>query len=163
MFNPCSLCSAECCISYIITTTSFDVLRVCEKTKKKYDEFAVLHTPSLLSYDPAMLLDTNDGTGPYLLGFKSHPCIFLDKDNLCTIHDAAPLSCRYYPYTLGQKMNPRFCPLIPQILFRIKGPDIRKELLREEIESYKKIVKEWNKNPGKKEDCILFLLKRTKL
>jgi len=161
MSSPCSLCSAECCKTYVVTITSFDVFRICRETKRKHQDFAVLHEPRLLGFDPDLILNTTDGYERYLLGFKSHPCIFLGKDNLCKVHDSAPLSCRYYPYRLGRKMNARFCPLLPQLLFRIKGPDIREDSLLKEFKAYKKIVAEWNRNPGKREDCISFLLRKT--
>ena len=162
MLNPCSLCSAHCCKSYTITVTAFDVARICGATGKKPEEFAVLHQTRLLSYDPDLTLDIKDDNWTYLLGFPSHPCIFLGKDNLCTIHEHAPMSCRRYPFDLGNKMNTRFCPLPSQLLFRLKGPDIKTTQYQKELEEYKKIVKEWNKNPGKKEECIKFLLAHSK-
>ncbi len=158
MLNPCSFCNADCCKNYTITASAFDVVRVCRATGKDYEEFVVLHEPRLLSYDPEMVLDTKEGC--YLLGFKSHPCVFLRKDNLCSIHDSAPLPCRHYPFTAAGSLNARFCPLVPQIIFRLKGPDMPKSLLLKELEAYKGIVKEWNKKPGKKQDCIPFLLKK---
>ena len=163
MFNPCSLCSANCCKSYIITVTSFDILRIIEKTKRSPEEFAVLHELRTITYDPDTVLDTTDGYGSYLLGLKSHPCIFLGKDNLCTIHEFAPLSCRRYPYTLSNKLNTRFCPLPSELLFRLKGPDIPITPLQKELELYKSVVKEWNKKPGKKDECISFLLEKTRV
>ncbi|MBI5227372.1 YkgJ family cysteine cluster protein [Candidatus Micrarchaeota archaeon] len=159
--NPCSLCPANCCKSYTITVTAFDVARVCKATGKKPEEFVVFHQARLLSYDPDTTLDMTDDNWPCILGFKSHQCIFLGKDNLCTIHESAPLSCRRYPYTLNSKLNTRFCPLPSQLLFRLKGPDIpanEQSPLVQELQAYKQVVKDWNKKPGKKEDCIRFLL-----
>jgi Fe-S-cluster containining protein len=159
MLNPCSFCSAACCRTYIVTVTSFDVLRICEKTGKDPEEFVVFHPVRLISYDPDTVLDFKDGNG--LLGFKSHPCVFLGKDNLCTIHEFAPRSCRNYPFTLAKTINARFCPLLPQLIFRFQGPEFEKELVRE-FSAYKEIVKEWNKNPGKREDCLSFILERSR-
>jgi Fe-S-cluster containining protein len=162
MVNPCSFCDAKCCKTYTITVTAFDVLRVVEKTGKKPEEFATLHELRILSYDPDQVIDTTDGCGYYLLGFKSHPCVFLGKDNLCTIHEHAPMSCRRYPYQVNDKLNTRFCPLPSQLLFRLKGPDIKSDPLIRELEAHKKIVKEWNTKPGKKDDCIPFLLEKAR-
>ncbi len=163
MLNPCSFCPANCCKSYTITVTAFDVFRVCKATGRKPEEFVVFHQARLLSYDPDTTLDMKDDPWPCILGFKSHPCIFLGKDNLCTIHESAPLSCRRYPYQLNDKLNTRFCPLPSQLLFRIKGPDISASSLSpivKEMIDYKTIVKEWNAKPGNKKDCVAFLLKR---
>jgi Fe-S-cluster containining protein len=161
MLNPCSSCSAECCSNYIITVTSFDVLRAAEASLKKPEEFATLHEPRLLGYDPDLVLETTDGYGHYLLGFKSHPCFFLKK-RLCTIHENAPLSCRHYPHTVAGTMNARFCPLLPSLIFRLKGPETDKDKLIQELDAYKNIVKEWNEKKGERKDCISFLLNSTK-
>ncbi|MEW6722358.1 MAG: YkgJ family cysteine cluster protein [Candidatus Micrarchaeota archaeon] len=162
MVNPCSLCPAHCCKSYIITVTAFDILRASRATGRHFSDFAQLHQARLLSYDPDTTLDIKDDGWVYLLGFKSHPCIFLGKDNLCTIHEHAPLSCRRYPYQLSERLNTRFCPLPSQLIFRLKGPDIPKNPLVRELDEYKKIVKEWNAKPGKMEECIPFLLEKAR-
>jgi len=162
MPSPCSLCSAECCKTYTITVTAFDILRICEKTGNPSNEFAFLHEPRLLNYDPELVLDTEDGYGRYLLGIRSHPCIFIGKDNRCMIHEFAPLSCRRYPFTLSGSFNGRFCPAFPGLLLRLKGPDLPNESMAHELNMHKKIVGEWNRKPGKKDDCVAFLLEKAK-
>lgn len=161
MINPCSFCEATCCKTYVITVTTFDILRIAEHTRQKPESFAVLHPLKTLNYDPDTVLDTTDGVGSYLLGLKSHPCTFLGKDNQCTIHEFAPLSCQRYPYTFSNKMNTRFCPLPSQLFFKLKGPDISNSPLIKELNNYKLVVKEWNKKPGKMHDCLSFLLQET--
>ena len=162
MRGPCSFCAAECCKSYIITATAFDVLRVMERTKKPVDDFAMLHQARLLSFDPDTTLDVEDDGWVHILGFKSHPCFFLKPDGLCAIHDCAPMACKSFPFTLAKTLNTRFCPLPSQLLFRIQGSKLKAEDMVRELEAHKSIVKEWNKKPGKKVDCIPFLLKRAK-
>lgn len=157
MINPCSICSANCCKTYQITVTSFDILRIIENG---YNNFAIFSPPTLLSFDPDAVLDFSDDYRGGLLGIKSHPCFFL-KDNKCTIHKFAPLSCRRYPYNLGKKINQRFCPFISSILFKMVGVQTTADELNREYQEYKKIVKEWNKLPGKKSDCMQFLLDHT--
>lgn len=158
MINPCSLCDAKCCKTYTITVTIFDVLRICKNNGKKAEEFVFLNPLKILSYDPDMVIDTIDQEGSYLLAIKSHPCIFLGKDNLCTIHEFAPLSCRRYPYQINDKLNTRFCPLPSAIVFKIKGPDKPLNPLIAELEAHKKIVKKWNNKKGKKEEVLEFLI-----
>ena len=161
MVNPCVLCKAECCKTYTITITLFDLARIVRSTNKiKLDSFVFLHEPRLLSYDPDNVFDTTDGYGYYLLGLRSHPCILLNpKTNLCKIHSSAPLSCRRYPFNIQGKLTTRFCPLLPQLLFRLKGPDIKADQLIREIEEHKKIVKKWNKKPGTKKQLMKFIMK----
>jgi Fe-S-cluster containining protein len=160
MINPCSFCRAECCKTYTITATVFDILRIASRTNNNPEDVAVLHEPRLLSYDPDMVLDTTDGYGYYLLGIGSHPCAYLDKQNRCSIHDSAPLSCRRFPRTLGKNLNLRFCPLPSQLLFRIKRADIGADQVIAELEGHKKLVKAWNKKKGTKKECLEFLVEK---
>ncbi len=159
MDNPCSFCPASCCKTYTITTTSFDILRISRRSGFAPEAFALFHPVKLLSYDADTVLDFKEGSG--ILGIKSHPCFFLGSDNLCQVHKYAPLSCRRYPFTVKGKMNTRFCPLPASILFRFKKPDIGSEQLVHELQEYKKIVKEWNKKPGEKKDCLKYLLEKS--
>jgi len=162
MVNPCIFCSAECCKTYTITTTIFDILRIASKARKNPEDVCFLHEPRLLSYDPDMVLDTSDGYGYYLLGIRSHPCRFLDDNNRCSIHAFAPLSCKRYPYKLDGKLNPRFCPLASQIIFRFSSSDIPHERLVTELEAHKRLVKAWNRKKGTKEECIGFLIEKAR-
>lgn len=160
MFNPCSFCKAECCKTYLITVTIFDALRAAEASGRKPEEFAELHEMRLLAFDPDVVLDTTDGYGSYILCFKSYPCAFLRKDNLCSIHTASPLCCRRYPYTLEGKLNARFCGIPAAFLFAVTKPGLEKERITKESELYKKIAAEWNKSPGTMKECLKFLLRK---
>jgi len=158
--NPCALCRAGCCRSYVITTTIYDIIRISEHIGGDPASFCVFHEPRLLGYDPDMVLDTTDGYGRYLLGIKSHPCIFLDAKGRCSIHESAPLSCGSYPFRSDGSLNARFCPLPSSLLFRLKGPDIgAKELLRE-LDMHKEMVAIWNRRGGTREDAMGFLLSK---
>ncbi|MBU0591082.1 YkgJ family cysteine cluster protein [Candidatus Micrarchaeota archaeon] len=156
--NPCTLCNANCCKTYTITVTPQDIIRISNATGKKPEEFAVLHEAKLLSYDPDLVLTTLDGYGYYLLGIKSHPCIFLEKSNKCSVHSSAPLSCKRYPFAISGVLNTRFCPSLSKFLFRLKCPDIDDVQLKKEISDYKEIVRTWNYKPGKKEEVLGFVL-----
>jgi Fe-S-cluster containining protein len=129
------------------------------RTGQPWESFATLHQARLLAFDPDTIMDMEGDGWSYMLGLKSHPCIFL-KGDLCAIHESAPLSCKRYPFKLDGKLNMRFCPLASNLLFRLAKPDIPAQELKKELELHKGIVKEWNKKPGKKEDCIPFLLHR---
>lgn len=161
MRGPCFFCLSECCKTYTISVTIFDILRIMEHTRGSWEGFAVLHKARLLSYDPDTTLDMKDDGWTYILGLKSHPCVFL-KEDLCAIHEAAPLSCKRYPFRLDGSLDSRFCPLPSNLLFRFKRPDIPAEGMEKEIRLHKQIVKEWNKKPGKKADCIPFLINKAR-
>jgi len=161
MMNPCSLCRAECCKTYIITATAFDIIRLESSTGRPASSFAMLHPARMLSFDPDTTMDMSDDSWPHVLGLESHPCVFLDKGR-CLVHGSAPLSCRRYPYQLGGKLNARFCPLPSSLLFRLKGADIPEAGLKAELGAHKRIVGEWNKRPGRKAECLEFLLSRAR-
>jgi Fe-S-cluster containining protein len=113
----------------------------------------------LLAYDPDTVLDFEDAPSS-ILGIKSHPCYFI-KGNLCTIYNSAPLSCKRYPHTINNIVNPRFCPFVSQLLFRLRKPDLDRTVFTNELDQYKEIVKKWNKKQGKKEGCLAYLLEAT--
>jgi Fe-S-cluster containining protein len=161
VINPCSGCNAPCCKNYIVTVTSFDVVKIAEKTKKKIEAFAELYPARLLTYDWDTVIHCFDNEYPdyYLLALKSHPCIFHDKGNRCQIHDFAPFICRRYPYDLaGKEFMRRHCSVVSNFLFQLRGPTTQEEIWK--IEAYRKIVKEWNQKKGRKKDCMGFLMKR---
>jgi Fe-S-cluster containining protein len=159
MLNPCSLCKAECCKSYLITATAFDILRIARRTGRKPKDFALLEQARILSYDPDTTLDMEDDSWIHLLCLKSHPCSFLEHDR-CTIHGFAPMACRRFPHMLDGKRNCRFCPLPSQLMFRLRAPDVSADAFLAENTAYKRIVKEWNAKPGKTADCLAFLVRR---
>lgn len=185
--SPCNLCSAICCKDYFITVTSFDVLRVAEKLDKRPEEFAVLEPARIFNQDNETVLecynDDRSGTDnayrtdkkggtqtlqtryDYLLTFKSHPCIFLSRDNRCEIFDFAPRSCRSYPLNLSGKMLPHpRCQSVSRLAFSVLSLASRvrhksDSAYARELEEYKKLVKEWNSRRGTKERCWEFLFK----
>lgn len=162
MINPCSFCDARCCKSYTITTTIFDLVRIANATNKPIESFTEFHEPRLLSYDPDLVIDTTDGYECYLLGIKSHPCVFLNVfANRCTVHKDAPLSCKRYPFTLSGSHNPRFCSFASSLLYRFCSPDIGLTELEKELALHKSFVRKWNKKKGTRNECLEFLISAT--
>ncbi len=168
MPNPCGLCRATCCKDYVITVTSFDVARIIERTGMEFWEFAALEPLRLISYDNNTVLECYEKNGrgalryDYVLAFKSHPCVFLEKDR-CLIYAFAPPVCRLYPYnSLGKMLKGARCPVLSNALFRLKGSEEGKKEYRNQIVAYGKLVAEWNGKKGNKKDCIKFLLGRSK-
>ncbi len=160
MPNPCTLCPAPCCKDYTVTVTSFDILRISQRADLEPREFAEFKECTIFNKDPETVFRFSDGDFPegYILIIKSHPCFFMDIKNKCMIHGYAPLSCRRYPFDIAGNMNARFCPWYSKILFRHRGPEIGLEPYLKEIKAYRGIVAKWNRNPGKKADCMVFLL-----
>ncbi len=159
MLSPCLLCGAECCKNHLITITAFDVLRICAEGYRASD-FAVFAPCKIMNYDNEMVLEFHE-TGcaeDYLLAIKSYPCYFLEWRR-CMIHEYAPSVCRAYPRNSSGKMIGGLCPGIPKVMHSAMGTHIRPEY-EWEIDSYRKIVGEWNRNKGRKGECMGFLMQR---
>ncbi|MBI2079248.1 YkgJ family cysteine cluster protein [Candidatus Micrarchaeota archaeon] len=165
MVNPCKLCTAHCCKDYLITVTSFDVLRVIRNTGKKPDEFLEFSDPPMLNADDETILECYEQNErfDFVLAFKSHQCYFLGKNNECTIHQFAPLSCKLYPYNSSGKITPRaLCPLISKVLFKIDPSSAsHARSYMAQLKEYKQIVAKWNRSHGKKSECLNFLLQES--
>ncbi|MFH2100675.1 MAG: YkgJ family cysteine cluster protein [Candidatus Micrarchaeota archaeon] len=161
--NPCSLCSAPCCKDYTVTVTSFDILTISQRAKLPPSKFAKIAECTLFNKDPETVLRFSDVDFPegYILIIKSHPCFFLDIKNRCMIHEYAPLTCRRYPFDISGRMNARYCPSHSKLLFLIQGPEVEVKPYMRRIEAYRKLVGEWNDNPGRHQDCLEWLLKRS--
>ncbi|MEK6982892.1 MAG: YkgJ family cysteine cluster protein [Candidatus Micrarchaeota archaeon] len=169
MVSPCSLCTAKCCKGYLITVTSFDILRIMQNTNKKPEEFCSLVYSNILNTDNDTVLECfvkEDDKYPceYVLALKSYPCTFLGSDNRCTIHEFAPLGCRMYPYksTEGELIPRPLCPSVSNLLFRIQKPTVKIAEYQKHMKAYKEIVEIWNKKKGKLDDCMQFLLEESK-
>lgn len=161
VFSPCKFCDGNCCISFVITVTSFDVKRIIEATGLRAEEFAELRSLDLLSFDDNQVIETTDGEykGYYVLALKSHPCYFFDSKNGCKINDYKPLACRIYPHDQRGDFGKRaFCPFLPSLFFRLSKPS--KELLakyEKEKKIYSQLVKKCNQKKITKDEAFAFL------
>jgi Fe-S-cluster containining protein len=161
MLNPCSGCNARCCSDYIVTVTSFDVLRISKKTAMEPEEFAQFYPATILNLDWDSVLQFHTGSeipDYCILALKSRPCFFLE-DKRCKIHEFAPSICSRYPFGRGGSMNARHCSILARALFLVNGPQSPK--IMDEIRTYHKIVKEWNDSKGKKESAMQFLMSKS--
>ncbi len=165
MLNPCSLCTARCCKQHLITVTSFDILKIHENTKKPIEEFAELADPRILNIDNDTVLEFYDSSDRYpecrVLAIKSGPCHFLTKDDRCSIHEFAPLTCKRYPFGPDGKITKNaVCPAISKVLFSFMK--IENERFNNNLKAYKEIVKKWNTRRGKLAECMNFLMEESK-
>ncbi len=164
--NPCNFCTARCCKQYLITVTSFDILRIHEKTRKSLEEFAELADPKILNIDNDTILEFYDSSERYpecrVLALKSGPCHFLTKDDRCSIHEFAPLTCKRYPFGPDGKITGGApCPAISKVLFAFVKAE--NERFNHYLTAYKEIVKKWNNKRGKMKDCMGFLMEESKM
>lgn len=167
MLSPCDFCDGNCCISFVITVTSFDIGRIVSATGLKPEEFAELRRLDILSFDDDQVIECENGryTESCLLALKSHPCCFFDKEKGCIIHRHKPLACRLYPFSENGKMGKRrLCSIASSWLFHLFKPDAG--LLRQykkEKEKYQNLVRECNRRKLKKQEAFRFLTENINL
>ncbi len=165
MFSPCRFCDGNCCASFVITVTSFDVKRIASATGMKPKEFAELRRLDLLSFDENQVIECKNGryVESCLLALKSHPCHFFDGKKGCMIHEHKPLACRIYPFSENKGFGKRtLCPMPSNLLFRFFKPDDSLFLqYKVEKSAYQKFVGACNKRKLAKEDAFVFLTQKT--
>ncbi len=90
-------CWNECCHGADVTLTPFDLMKLAEHFAVRpgniVQDFAVpaLHEGSNLPV-AKLRMHGADGKGA---------CVFMDEETGCTVYDARPATCRYYPLGLG--------------------------------------------------------------
>jgi len=160
------MCNGNCCASFVITITSFDVLRIMKETGLKPEEFSELRRLDILSYDDSQVIECKEKKFKdyYLLSLKSHPCYFFDSRKGCKIHSAKPMACRIYPFNQDEKFNSQaVCPLLSGLLFRISAsPKQNVRQYRKERELYYEIVKKCNSRSRSRKTAMKFLVSETK-
>lgn len=165
MPGPCSFCEAECCKNYLIVVTSFDVYRIQEKTGIKAEEFAYFSPLNILNFNEELVLEFQQPGMKYmeegLLAIRSRPCYFLEGGK-CKIHKFAPLSCKKYPYSSKGLMPGKVCPFISRAMFRTKPFGRIPKKYNEELYNYALIATLWNKSKKPREECLEFLMERTR-
>ena len=90
-------CWNECCHGADITLTPYDILMLARHFKVRPAQFTAtyavpaFHDASNLPV-AKLVMTGKDGKGP---------CVFMDEEEGCTVYEARPATCRYYPLGLG--------------------------------------------------------------
>ncbi len=90
-------CWNECCHGADITLTPYDILKLAEHFKVRPAQFVAsyavpaFHEGSNLPI-AKLVMTGKEGKGP---------CVFMDEEKGCTVYNARPATCRYYPLGLG--------------------------------------------------------------
>lgn len=166
MKSMCEICNGNCCASFVITITSFDLLRIMKNTGMKPEEFAQLRRLDILSYEDSQIVECTDNElkDYFLLSLKSHPCYFFDTKTGCKIHSAKPLACRIYPFNEDEKFSKKsMCPFLSGLFFRVsESPKDEIRRYRKEKEKYAEIVEKCNKKKLPRKKAMQFLVSESK-
>jgi Fe-S-cluster containining protein len=165
--DKCQRCN-NCCTSFGVCVTIFDIIRIAGSKGVKPREFVTLvedYHPRERT-EPAVLLEGKK----YILVLKHDArrvCTFFDGKG-CGIHSERPYLCRTYPFTLKNgelaDIQNRAC----LVFWQPKGEDREKyvsdlHVYSRQIEEYKKIVDEWNsKHDGSLDEFIQFATAKQK-
>lgn len=110
----CTEC-AHCCKTLQIEVSTKDIARLAAHLEISIKEFTKRYTR--IGEDNAKVL-------------KTIPCAFLGKDNLCTVYEARPDSCRDYPLLHKPNFRSRslfmlesnaVCPIVFNVWQRLKA------------------------------------------
>ncbi|GIW22983.1 MAG: hypothetical protein KatS3mg068_1990 [Candidatus Sericytochromatia bacterium] len=155
----CQSCG-NCCKYFDVNITDYDIARILEnRPDLKIDDFIEVVKPRVKSEVENLKL-ADDKIAMIILKQKenSKECVFLTKDNKCSIHEFKPIGCRTWPFTLNiyngdVKWNNLFRPFLKnKCAHKLEDNSNDENFVRENIEklidnlnTYKIKVREWNK------------------
>ncbi|MBD3347485.1 MAG: hypothetical protein GF401_20705 [Chitinivibrionales bacterium] len=168
--SVCSNC-AVCCTEPIVPVTDSDVHRITKRTGLRANQIVRFYSYSDADYDPEAGLWIRMPYGKRLLGLKkkNERCIFLSPQNLCTIYEFRPLTCRTFPFQEADSESGQKLEINKAVKCRLKIADVKlqegvmSQIAREnsEDERYERKVRKWNRSGGKSFDDYLRFMKRT--
>jgi Fe-S-cluster containining protein len=90
-------CWNTCCHGADITLTPFDILRLSKRLEVSPTQFLQMFTLPDMWHGANMpvaklRMEGDEGDGP---------CVFMDEEDGCTVYEARPVNCRYYPLGLA--------------------------------------------------------------
>lgn len=151
IFFSCNQCG-ECCREMDVPLSHIDIIRILEsKTSLEPEMFITIHPSDKTSPDAILLY--GDYQELYLTTKMSdNSCIFLEN-NVCSIYEFRPNSCRTWPFSKNIK-NQLFIDDIASKLVEVScdkkkfkdHKNIRENIEKgiEEVKAYRDIVMEWN-------------------
>jgi Fe-S-cluster containining protein len=157
--DSCLSCDGNCCRSYTVPLTHFDLSRIISYGIPQHMSVDWLPVGSMFSTYPDVRLD--DGYHYMVLKkVAGGACTFsvCDKESLrCGIHGNHPLLCRIYPYDLDGNLVSKMCKAVKP--FRPLNDLLPQGRL--ELSDYSDKVSVWNRNRRKSRrplDFITYLL-----
>ncbi len=104
----CAKCSA-CCREMIVVLTHHDVNRITEATGLAAQSFVTMYSPREIALEPDHKGWVKMPSCKRVMGLKQKQgrCVFLSRNNGCTIYNARPVACRTYPLDIELCRNNR--------------------------------------------------------
>ncbi len=164
----CTGCG-NCCKGTAVYITPEDIHRIVDGAGKSPREFIRFFYDKFLTIAKRDTFAIHLGTRRAVMGLKwnSGHCMFLGKDNMCTIYDHRPVTCRQHPFnvTLSNAGAVERLSLsrIVECFYELNGKVSRRHLSQllywndKQTVAYEKTVKAWNKTNPKKQTRNAFL------
>ena len=164
----CTGCG-NCCKGTAVYITPEDVHRIVEGTGKSPRAFIRFFYDTFLTLAKRDTFALRLGKRRAVMGLKwtSKRCMFLDKDNMCTIYDHRPVTCRQHPFNITLSATGAVERLsisrIVECKYEMDGNVSKRHLSRllhwndKQTVAYEKTVKAWNKTDPKKQTRNAFL------
>lgn len=95
-------CCGNCCREPIVLITDEDVRRIMAHTGQNAADIVDFYKPREIEWDKDQPGWFHLQSGLRILGLRRTPdgCQYLGEDDLCTIYEHRPLTCRRYPFDL---------------------------------------------------------------
>ena len=164
----CTGCG-NCCKGTAVYITPEDVHRIAKGTGKSPREFIRFFYDKFLTITKRDTFALRFGKRRAVMGlkWKSGHCMFLGKDNMCTIYDHRPVTCRQHPFNVtlsGTGAVERLSlSRIVTCLYEMDGKVSKRHLSNllnwndRQTVAYEKTVKAWNKTDPKGPTRNVFL------
>ena len=153
----CTGCG-NCCKGTIVMLTDSDVRRIVEGTgmaPREFVRFFGEHELIMNKRHPFWVRLANR-QGAMALRWGRQRCIFLDREDRCSIYEHRPLACREHPFTIRLSNRGAVESLAlskaSECLYELDGNITRPELAavslwnEEESAEYQRHVKAWNRD-----------------
>ena len=164
----CTGCG-NCCKGTAVYITPEDVHRIAGGTGKSPREFIRFFYDKFLTIAKRDTFALRLGKRRAVMGLRweSGHCMFLGKDNMCTIYDHRPVTCRQHPFnvTLSDTGAVERLSLsrIVECIYEMDGKVSKRHLSNllnwndKQTVAYEKTVKAWNKSDPKGQTRNAFL------
>lgn len=154
----CTGCG-NCCKETIVMLTDHDVRRIVDGTGMAPKEFVRFFGEDEINMPKRHPFWVQLATRRAIMALRwgRNRCIFLDKEDMCTIYEHRPVACREHPFNITRSNSGAVTGLslskVSECLYELDGQISKRTLSavckwnEDESEEYHERVKRWNRWP----------------
>lgn len=164
-------CCGNCCREPIVLITDQDIRRIQAHTDQPASDIAAFYKPSEIAWEKHQPGWIFLKSGRRIMGLKrtEEGCQYLGDDDMCTIYEHRPVTCRRYPFDLelDETGNIELLSISQSVdcPYELDGENSLKEIKaladweEEEENPYFEKLESWNKKkkPGGKKKFLKYL------